>query len=475
MTDIHVIRKSHAPKDEKGVTGLVEFNGVIHEEFLRDLQGDKAIEKYKEMHWNSSIVGAMVRSITMLARQVEWWWTPAEEDTSFEVQEFVEGAHGDMSTDWHDILAEVLTGIIVYGWDYREIVYKTRNGVVPGSPGKSSKFDDGKIGWRKWAERSQDSRARWEFVESDQSLLGMWQLQKMMKDVFIPLEKSLLFRAERYKNSPEGMSMLRSAYRAWYFLKKIEEIEGIGVERDLAGLPVAWVPAEITNSAGRDSGQTAAYQAFQDLVRNVRNDSQAGLVLPMAYDDDNNPMYKFELLSTSSRRNFDTNQIIERYDARIAVTVLADFLLIGHEGVGSFALSSDKTSMFMVAMGTLLDSVANVVNRHAVPRLLAFNGIPLNKSPTLEHGKLDTSSIKDDADSLVKLANAGMILFPDEELENSIRSKAGWPKQDQETREELLRAREDEKAEMKQRLSERDELDSQGGSRSQENTDGQST
>ena len=45
--------------------------------------------------------------------------------------------------------------------------------------------------------------------------------------------------------------------------------------------------------------------------------------------------------------NFDTNAIINRYNSQIAMTVLADFLTIGHEGGGSFALSSNKYSMFL--------------------------------------------------------------------------------------------------------------------------------
>ena len=55
------------------------------------------------------------------------------------------------------------------------------------------------------------------------------------KQVVIPMEKCLLFRTQTHKNNPEGRSILRNAYRSWYFKKRIEEIEGVGIERDLAG------------------------------------------------------------------------------------------------------------------------------------------------------------------------------------------------------------------------------------------------
>jgi hypothetical protein len=35
------------------------------------------------------------------------------------------------------------------------------------------------------------------------------------------------------------------------------------------------------------------------------------------------------------------------------MTVLADFVLLGHQQVGSFALSSDKTKLFSMAVGSI--------------------------------------------------------------------------------------------------------------------------
>jgi hypothetical protein len=39
----------------------------------------------------------------------------------------------------------------------------------------------------------------------------------------IPIEKSLLFRTSIAKGNPEGVSLLRTAYRSWYFKKRLEE------------------------------------------------------------------------------------------------------------------------------------------------------------------------------------------------------------------------------------------------------------
>ena len=61
----------------------------------------------------------------------------------------------------------------------------------------------------------------------------------------IPIDKALLFRTKSRKDNPEGRSILRNAYRSWYFKRRIQEVEGIGIERDLAGLPVMYAPADL--------------------------------------------------------------------------------------------------------------------------------------------------------------------------------------------------------------------------------------
>ena len=51
-----------------------------------------------------------------------------------------------------------------------------------------------------------------------------------------------------------------------------------------------------------------------------------------------------------------TGPIIERHSRHIAMTAMADFILLGHEAVGSFALADSKTDLFGVALGGLFTS-----------------------------------------------------------------------------------------------------------------------
>jgi hypothetical protein len=92
--------------------------------------------------------------------------------------------------------------------------------------------------------------------------------------------------------------MLRSAYRPWFFKKRLEEFEAIGVERDLAGLPVAKVPVEYMQAApGSDKYKTLP--GLQEDGQNVRRDEHEGLVLPQSTTrDTKQPLFAFELLSS---------------------------------------------------------------------------------------------------------------------------------------------------------------------------------
>lgn len=418
-----------SPFEEVGRTGLIQFSGRIDEEFLPALRGDRARKVYREMMDNDPIVGGVLLAIDLLMRQVSWRVDPASDDpAAVEWAEFVQTCLADMSSSWADTLSNILT-MLPFGWANLEIVYKMRRGEdETGDPKFRSRFNDGRIGWRKLDIRAQDTLDRWEFDEAG-GLQGMVQrtLDLMASnEVFIPIHKSLLFRPMAYKNNPEGRSVLRTAYRPWFFKKRIEETEGIGIERDLAGLPVFWVPESML-SPKATADEKAAVSRYQQVVRRVRRNEQEGLVLGQRWDKDKNPQFKFELLSTGGARQFDTSKVISRYDQRIAMSMLADFILIGHEAVGSKALSVSKTDLFTVALSAYLDAIAAVFNSFAIPRLLRLNNCPPDLYPSLNHDDVQPIDLDKLGSLIERLSRAGMPLFPDGSLEAFIREQAGLP------------------------------------------------
>jgi hypothetical protein len=269
----------------------------------------------------------------------------------------------------------------------------------------------------------------------DGSIDGMWQQPIARPMVMIPIEKMLLFRTTDERNNPEGRSALRTAYRPWYFKKRIEEIEGIGIERDLAGLPVAYIPGQYFDPSA-DAMQKQTLNAWKRLITQVRRDQQEGILLPSDRDSHGQLMFDIKLLSTGGSRTFDTTKIIDRYNRAIATSVLADFIFLGQQSVGSFALSSDKTALFATAVGAFTQKIADTFNRHMLPRLWKLNGMELEYMPKLMPADLEKPNIAELGTYLQQLTGAGAQLFPDRDLENHLRDIAGLPPMPEEASED---------------------------------------
>jgi len=414
---------------EVGSAGLHQNGGIVADDFLRQLQGKQKYANFREMADNDPVVGGYLNGIEMIVRSVDWSVKPADENDERAVAEaeFVSGCLTDMSTTWDDTLASILT-FLVYGFSYHEIVYKYRKGYTNDAK-TQSKYSDGRIGWRKLPIRSQDTVQKWEF-DKNGGIQGMWQLDPNAPDkglVYLPIDKCLLFRTTTKLNNPEGRSILRNAFVPWYYKRRIQEIEAIGIERDLAGMPVAYVPPQLLSN-NATSEERSALDAIKQIVRNIKRDEQEGIVFPLAYDPDTKlPAYDLKLLSTGGRRQFDTNEIVTRYDQRIAMTVLADFMLLGHEGVGTQALSVSKIELFLTSLTAYLSQISETFNQYAIPRLMRLNGVSEELSPYLTYSPPKNIDLDGIAKYITALAQAGAPLFPDQDLENYLRGLAGLP------------------------------------------------
>lgn len=411
---------------EIGRVGQRRYGGIFYEEFLSELRGRKGAEVFTEMSNNDETIGAILFAIEMLVRQASWNVEPGGSTAKDrEAAEFVKSCMDDMQQTWIDTISEILS-FLTYGWSFHEIVYKRRMGRTKDNR-TSSKYDDGLIGWMKLPIRSQETLYQWEYDDQD-NLIGMTQMPPPdFGLITIPMNKAMLFRTRSRKDNPEGRSILRTAYRSWYFKRRIQEIEGIGIERDLAGLPVITTPEGMDIWDKDDEDMNAIRTGLEAMVKNIRRDSTEGLVLPFGYT--------FALTSTGGSRQFDTNSIIARYDTKISQTVLADFIQLGHESVGSFALSSDKTNLFSMAICAFLDIICQTFNSQGIPALIDINGdhfAGVTDYPRLTHGDIEDVDLATMATYIKDMTSIGVII-PDESLEDYVRQLGKLPKRTTDT------------------------------------------
>jgi hypothetical protein len=419
---------------EAGNSGLKIYGGYVVDEYDPNLRGMRGARTYREMSDSNATVGALMFIIFQALAKLNWHVQPHDQTpTSMVAAEFFESLMDDMDHTWEDFIQEALS-MFIYGYSPHEIVLKMRNGRQPDAR-FTSKYDDGMIGIRKLPVRSQETILRWIMDADNNDILGLVQMPWTGGIRMIPRSKMLLFRTRSYRNNPEGRSLLRNAYRSYYFLKRIQEIEGIGIERDLAGFPVMAIPAATIAAArlGTDPNAVATLGAYQALVRDIKRNAQEGAVIPSDCDEHGNKLFELTLLASGGTRQFPTNEVIQRYTQEIATTVLADFLLMGHSTGGAQALGTSKVDVFYAAVEGLIGQMCSTVNREIVPLLGRLNGIPEDNWPAFYTDKPEQIDLGRLGAYINALSASGMVLFPDKDLESYLRTAAGLPEASEET------------------------------------------
>lgn len=415
-----------------GYSGLKQTQGIIEEEFHPRLKGQYGPKVYREMSDNSSAIGAIQFIVEALGRQVDYRVEPADSTKEAVAwAEFLESCLLDMSITLEDLISAIWS-FWIYGWSYFEIIYKMRRG--PSNNARmNSQFTDGKIGWRKFAFRSQDSLEKWEFDEEG-GLRGMHQLVETTgKRAFIPIEKSILFRTKDIKGNPEGRSIYRNAVIDYYYLKRISEIEAIGIERDMTGLITMEVPLSML-ATDASSEQKALRTQFEIMLSRLKRDEQEYALVPPELDSEGKPTgFKLKLLSTGGQRQININEVKLFYKINILQSVMAQFIQLGMSNVGSFALASSQTNLFSTALGSYLDVITTTFNRFAVNRLMDLNSVPYDLRPELVHGDIESPPLAEIGAYLTALAGSGQLPVDDKPLQRKLLEFAGLPLPQDET------------------------------------------
>jgi len=298
---------------------------------------------------NSPVIGALRMAIEMPIREVEWQFISEEGEEDPRI-ELLNEALANMTHSWNDHIVDALL-MTFYGWSMFTVTYE-------------------KVGsnmlWRKFKMLGHDTVMRW-LIADDGGLEGLQQWPHLWPDP-IPIERMMLYRFRKTRNNPEGESVLRPAWVPWYYIKNVQQIEAIGIERNIAGMPVI-TPPQGADMDG-DDGDKAEL-----IVRNVRNDEQAGVVLPPPNGEGDHQKWVFELLAPGGSQVVDTNLVIGRYEKRMLMASLSQFLMLGMDSVGAMATFDGATDFFTMAVNTIAGIIGDTFTKYAIPRLLKLNGM----------------------------------------------------------------------------------------------------
>jgi len=382
-----------------GFGGPNNYNGTIDEEIQTKLAGQNKYTEFGKMANNDAICGGILLAISKIIQTITWK---------------VDDDHNDIvatSLDnviWSERVSDILS-FLIYGFGCFETTITQIKGQYL---------------WDSMENRPQSTITSWNMDRRNRPI-GFNQRDTLGNTATVALNKCLHFRTTTFKNNPEGKSIFRNAYRDWYYRTNIERIESIGIERDLTGLPTLTPPDEVELS-DEDGTMSAAGTWAWTTVQNIKRNEQEGLVIPHGWE--------FELIGSPGQRQFDLNAVIERYDARIAMSVLSQFLLLGMQSnSGSQGLSKEQSELFYKAVEGFALIIAEVINTQFIGTKILQNLNNLKVQPKVVPIGSNRPDLQEVAAFLARLFKFNAIT-PDERLEVELRRLAGLPEMEESTR-----------------------------------------
>lgn len=415
---------------ETGYSGLNIFNGVTNDELKKELNWPQSIKTFKQMSYHSAIAAPLTLFENIIGKAT-YRVVPPANATEEEKQQakVIAEMLDDMEHPFSDVIKDALTSNI-YGFCVTEKVYRKRyfsNG---------SKYNDGLIAWKKLPIRNQETIEKFEFSQDGNEIIGVKQdltntydpynrfVSRANNTVILPRKKFLLFRHGRHKGDPFGKSMLRDAYLSWRYLSAIEELESNGVVKDLSGIPMLKLPAQMMAAdASPEVKQT--YEGYKNLIRNIQMNQQSGIILPQVFDPETRqPLFDFSLVSTDGKKNYDTTKIKDYYKNAIYTAFFADALILGQGSTGSFALSTSKMSLTMMAAEAMMRSIIDVLNNDLIRQTYELNGWDVSRTCKLDFENIDANDLETFSKAIQRITSVSAV-EKDREFFNLVRTNLG--------------------------------------------------
>ena len=217
------------------------------------------------------------------------------------------------------------------------------------------------------------------------------------EEVEIPIEKLVVFTNNRKGGNLEGKSLLRTAYRPWYFKSNLYNIDGIQKERHGMGFPTVELPPGY-----KDSDKKAALE----LVRNIRTNEHGGAVIP--------PQWKLGFLDIPGQP-VDVMRSIEHHNGNIMLNTMTQFLLLGVEGSGGGrATSGSHQDMFNKSLRYVANQICDSINLYLIPYLVGYN-FKTDRFPKLRARNLgETKDLQQWASAMANLKAQGLVNYTPE-------------------------------------------------------------
>lgn len=417
------------PTDTVGTSGTAVFGGyVVSSEKRADLVGQRKYITFGEDILNVPIIGAAVRYFVALACRAGWTVEPVKIGTAdptpeaIKAAELVDHAINHMASPWRSVVQRMVMhrylGFAICEWTAK------RNA-------------DGSIGLADVEVRPQFTIERWD-VDASGTVLGVWQRSpQTSQQYYIPRSKFMYLADQTLTDSPEGVGLMRHVVEQARKLRRLEQLEGIGYETDLRGVPVVSAPfrkmqddvaANVPGAQARLADVTAGIDSFAE--HHVRGAASCLKLDSMPYQNpdrtlSNVPQFKAELLKGTGTASGDVNTAIVRLIHDIARVLGGEHLLLGADGKGSLALSKNKAEALALQVDGANGAVADCARNDLGRPIVMLNGMDPDLAPTFKPDATQYRDVEQLASVFRDMATAAF--QPDDPIINWMRDLVNAP------------------------------------------------
>jgi hypothetical protein len=385
---------------EFGTSSASPWTSFVRQEYNPALQGFKGLEVYDKMRRSDGGVRSTLRGVKTPVLAARWFVEPGgDKDIDKKAAEFVwRNLTKEMSTPWAQTLTEALL-MLDFGYYMFEKVWENR--VIDGEM---------RTVLKKLGPRHPMDVKEWHFdlnggPRAASMYAPSWS-SNYNQEIIIPIDKLLVFSFDKEAGNIEGISVLRSAYKHWYYKEQLYKIDAIQKERHGIGIPIIQLPLGF-----KDEDKKIA----EELGRNIRTNERAHIVLP--------PGWELKMLKLEGQP-VDCLKSIDHHDTMIRMNVLGEFFKGGQ--------SEDDQTMFLKATRFIADIVCEIVNAYLIPQMTTYNFVHA-KPPVLKVRRIgESADWRTLSFAIRNLIGAGAIV-PDEPLENQLREEMDLPMSDPDT------------------------------------------
>lgn len=328
-----------------GTTGLKNLGGQIQEEYLTALKSwSREVKIYLEMR-DDPVIGTLLDAIKLPLLAAEFDCTPAGDSKADEEAAvwLYDNLNGMKRQAWRSHVMDALE-VLDFGFAIAVPVLEKR--------------EDGRLWLKSIEPRGQETLYNWDFSPEEPDKATAFNQQDPDNGQFhnIPLERCLHFAFRGRKGNPQGRSLLRSLFKPWRILTDLQNLEAIGMERDVGGMPICELPEDPLEDSDMD--------AVKKALKAMRIDEAMYLLVPHGA--------KVTPYAAGAKQ-YDSDRIINRYIKLILMRMFAQFLMLGMENAGTQALVQGSQDFFSLGVKAVQQEVLEIWNQQLVPFLFQFN------------------------------------------------------------------------------------------------------